>query len=564
MTDNNDELGLAPLDDDELGLSPIADEDAEKPIAPEVSVGAGVRLIPVTCSACKTRMYAGEDQVGLWKRCPDCYRLTEIRAVPPKFILVADDPEAEGGYEIGEPEIDRRRVLQLQAEAKRLADLAAGKIRADLQDLPQGPPPKAGDDTPMLERALNRFLTSREEKEEQQKIDDERARQQSEVEAVKQATREGRLEEYLARSGGDPAADDPAARRNAERQRQFEAGLTPPPLPTPPQPGFSGEAGVLVPPPLPAPPPPPGILEGSESRPSPNPTAPPTGKRARLFAEKNAAEARRKGKPDRMPAFWAPLLAPGARSRMLFLIVCGLLGNSFGEKARAMILQALFDRVPGEAPGYMYNISESAFLVFSFWLGTALSAIWLALLFLFGISLFLETSQGKDRVENWVPFDLDFGCSYLGWSFWILTVAGFPGFLLWQGLSLLFPGSVEVFLPLHYAFQFLCFPILFLCVIESDTFLGKTPRKTVGSLVRAPWLWLRFYAVAALLVGVPLGMLVALFLAGATWADTWIMNSPLYYAVAAVLWTFSGFFVLLYFLRMGRLAWEIEQVSVQQ
>ncbi len=563
MTDRNDELGLAPLDDDDLALAPIPDEEAEKPVAPDVAPRPGLRLIPVICSACKTRMYAGEDQVGLWKRCPDCHRLTEIRAVPPKFLFIADDPEAEGGYEIGEPEVDHRRLLQLKVEAKRLADLAAGKIHENLQDTPAGPPPQAGDDTPLFERILNRFLTSSEEKDEHRESTDRETRLQNEIEAIKKATREGRLEEYLARSAQNPLADDPAVRRAAEKQRLFEAGQSqtppaPPPLPSSVSIQIPSKPLSAQPPP---PPPLPRVLENSNRQTAPNPVVPPTGKRARLFADKKAAENRQKNRPASMPVFWAPLLAPRSRPRMLFLIVAGLLGNSFGEKARAMILQALMDRVPGEAPGYMYDFSESAFLVFSFWLGTALSVIWLALLFLFGISLFLETSKGKDRIENWVPFDLDFGCSYIGWSFWILTIAGFPGFILLEGLSMVLPDSRQILTLILFVLQFLCFPILFLCVIESETFLGPAPRKTFFSLFRAPLLWLRFYAVAIFLVSIPLGILSALFLAGSIWADSELMNSMLYFAVAAVLWTFSGFFVLLYFLRMGRLAWEIEQAS---
>ncbi|MDR1291548.1 MAG: hypothetical protein LBK06_10140, partial [Planctomycetaceae bacterium] len=84
------ELELEPIEDDELELEPIVDDEAAKQIAPDIPFNAGVRMIPVICSACRTRLYAGEDQVGLWKRCPDCYRLTEIRAVAPRFILTAD------------------------------------------------------------------------------------------------------------------------------------------------------------------------------------------------------------------------------------------------------------------------------------------------------------------------------------------------------------------------------------------------------------------------------------------------------------------------------------------
>jgi hypothetical protein len=333
---------------------------------------------------------------------------------------------------------------------------------------------------------------------------------EKEVEAVKKAVREGKLEEYLA------STKDPAARKHAEKQRQFDAATSRP---------------IPVPPPLPN-------LRG---------LTPPA---------HNPPGAYTPGSFNTLK-LWTPLFDSRCRARMLILTACGLLGNFTGEKARSMIWQVLIDKVYAQSPGYSYNLAESGFFFVNFWFGAVLSVIWLTMLFLFGISLFLETASGKDRVDNWVPFDLDFGFSYVGWTLLILFVSGFPGFIVWQGISFFLPDKESQLICVHFGGQFLCFPILFLCVIESDTFFGDFPRKTLTSLRYRPKLWLRLYSTAALLVGLPAMILLGLLFAGTALDEYWIMQSLLYYLAAAILLTFCGYFVLFYFRLLGQAAQEI-------
>jgi hypothetical protein len=253
----------------------------------------------------------------------------------------------------------------------------------------------------------------------------------------------------------------------------------------------------------------------------------------------------------------SPLFDAGCRSRIVILTICGFLGNLTGEKSRSMIWQIVFDRVYGQSAGYSYNLMESGFFVINFWFGAVLSIVWLSMLFLFGISLFLETASGKDRVEHWIPFDLDFGFSYIGWSCLILFVSGFPGFIIWQGTSFFLPDRESMLIILHFIGQFLCFPVLFLCIIESDTFYGNFPRQTLTSLYQHPQLWLQLYAKAIILVGIPIVILVGLLFAGTAWDEHWFMHSLFYYFITAILLTFCGYFVLLYFRLLGKTAWEI-------
>lgn len=575
MEHNDEELRLAPIEEDELRLAPIEDEDAKKPIAPDVPYNTGTRLIPVICSACKTRLYAGEDQVGLWKCCPDCGRLTEIRAVPPKFMLIANDPEAAGGYNIQEPDVSRQDIFQLKAEnQKTFEEHREQQNRKRMEN--RLPPPIFIDQPPIMEGVLNNFLKSREEKVEENALARQQQKIEKETEAVKQAVRNGTLESYLADSknksgrvvdSGTPKPVEDRFPPDTETSPPVISPPLPPPIPPPTSP--LPPALTVFPPPLPpeipsvppdiplaVPPIPPvqsiplPIPAGSEHSVS---SSAPSSSRSRSHSH-----LRSSGSQHRVSdSLWLPLFDARCRSRMIILTVCGLMGNLTGEKARSMIWQIVFDKVYGQSAGYSYNLAESGFFLINFWVGAVLSVIWLAMLFLFGISLFLETASGKDKIEHWIPFDLDFGFSYIGWSCLILLVSGFPGFIVWQGTAFFLPDKESTLIILHFIGQFLCFPVLFLCVIESDTFYGNFPRQTLTSLYRYPLLWLQLYYKAVVLVGIPAMILWGLLFTGTALAEHWFMQSLFYYLIAAILLTFCGYFILLYFRLLGKTAWEI-------
>lgn len=528
MNDDDEELGLAPRDDEEeLSLVPV-DDAAERTIAPELPFTPGMRLIPVNCSACKTRLYAGEEQVGLWKKCPVCDRLNEIHPVPPKFVLVANDPEAAGGYGIGKPEASRKEYFRKLAENRQKTEEFNEALTREKKLNASASPLPSAEQTPLMERMLNSLLKSDEEKTEEETVLLRQQEIENRVEAVKKAAREGKLEEYLALSeNDDPDAADPVARKLAERERQFEAASVPisPPV-------LAETASVSAPP----------VLAPSE------------------FAEPEDddfdEEDFQEESSDRFldSSLWRPLLDKRCRMRMLILLFAGLVGNLFGEKARSMLWQITFDKVYGQSPGYSYNLAESGIFVFSFWLGVVLTIVWIAFLFLFGISLFQETARGKDRVENWIPFDLDFGLSYFGWTLLIFYLSGFPGFILWQGLGFFLPGN---WIWVHFVGQFFCFPVLFLSMIEADMFFGGWPKKVPASLWNRKLLWLRFFGAMAILTGIPAAIIGGLIFAGSAYYEHWIMHTPLYYTVATVLLTFCGFFVLFVFRILGKMARQL-------
>ncbi|MDR1480477.1 MAG: hypothetical protein LBJ00_16210 [Planctomycetaceae bacterium] len=565
MSDKNEEeFELEPIDDDDLELEPIVDDEAAKEIAPDIPFNAGVRMIPVICSACRTRLYAGEDQVGLWKRCPDCYRLTEIRAVAPRFILTADDPEAAGGYGMQNAEVSREDISQLRAKNLDLFETDQQK-RNLARQTDHSPPPVFVDKQPVMEGILNSLLKSQEEKTEEDEITQRENKINNEVEQIKKANREGKLDEYLAGSQNDqPKITDPAERKRLEKQRMFDAAtssslsssLTSSPKlssrPSQNQPHFS---------PPPQPPSKPSTSSTTSPPPLPSSTSSPTAtktlanKRVRsvVVSSSNACEVKMSS-----ISLLSPLFDRRCRARMIILTICGLIGNFTGEKARSMIWQTFIDKVHDQMPGYVYSWAESGIFFVNFWFGVVLSVVWLSMLFLFGISFFDATAGGRDRVDRWVPFNLDFGFSYIGWSLFILFISGYPGFFTWHIFSFFLPESRAVLEVLLYVGQFFCFPILFLCVIESDTFFGNFPRKTLKSLYKRPLLWGWLYGWMLLVVGVPVCILLSLAFIGTAFDEYWFVHSLCYYIIVSVLLTFCGYFVLIYFRLLGAMAWEID------
>ncbi len=547
----DDDYRLAPLDDDDLTLAPITDAEEERPIAPDVSIKSGVKLIPVICTACKTRMYAGENQVGLWKKCPDCYRLTQIPPAEPELVQCADDPDSAAGYELKEPEVGRRETFRMNIDYRTL------QLDDDGANERWMPPKTFEDRPPLMERIFDGLLTTKEEKEEKRKALEQERKIEDEVNAVKKAAREGKLEEHLGRNPGDSlAARLEARRRNAEAAAHGYANPPPPPPRSPLRPG-SDNAHDPLPPPQSKP-----TLKVFKGPRTPREPLSPSAKADALFAALDDAIVDAGGRPQPPPrrqkhGLFTPFFDASSRARMIVFVVTGLIGNFFGEKARSMIWQVLIDRVHEQPAGYVYSYTEQGIFLWSFWVGAVATVVWLTIMFLFGISIFLESAKGKDRVENWVPFNLDFGLSYIGWTVVFLTVSGFPGFVIWQGISLIFPAYEERLIVIHFFAQFLCFPLLFLCVIESDTFWGTWPTKTLESLRSRRRLWFRFYLDAAVLVGIPAAILFGLLVVGTGFSEEWWTQSVLYFLAASVVLTCCGFFPMLYFRRLGNLTADI-------
>ena len=531
----DDDLRLTPLDDDEIGLAPIDDEKDTRPIAPDISVRSGERLIPVTCGICKTRMHAGESQVGLWKRCPDCDTLTEIRAVDPKFMLVADDPEAANGYALVETPLEKRPTFQIGVDYRTVGD---GGVA---QKIPQR---AFNDELPLLDRLFDGLLKPKEEREKEKRVKQRETEMDAEIERIKKASREGRLEETL--QSQRPVEN---AAKKADAAPSHPVSM--PPLPPPPP--LVATASSPYPASPPSPPVVPTLQKAIVTKTSNEKAAP---KEPPSVPKPKEQKSSPPSPPSPPPIL--PKIPPGLYTRLCVLVVCGLVGNFFGEKARLMIWQGLVDRVYGQSPGHVYSSFESMTMAFYFWVGTAPLIVWLALLFLFGINIFLEMARGKKHVERWVGFSLDFGLSYIGWTFLILFLSCYPTYVLWQSAVYLMPAASYSFAVLYFLGQYLVFPILFLSVIETETFLRGFPRRTFDALLHRPWLWLSFYVRALPVVGLPTLLAGTLIFLGSRFEDYWIAQSFFYTIIASLLFTLAGFAVLAYFRLLGQLAWQSE------
>lgn len=144
------ELALPEHEDEELSLAPIEDDDANKIIAPELPFDPAVRWIPVICSACKTRLYAAESQVGMYKLCPECSRKTEIRAVPEKLVVTVEISE-NGGYVIKDPEVTGSQLFNLKVDTSHPSSpgrAGAGPLMLD-------------ENQPALEKLLDNLMTDK-------------------------------------------------------------------------------------------------------------------------------------------------------------------------------------------------------------------------------------------------------------------------------------------------------------------------------------------------------------------------------------------------------------------
>ncbi|MDR2114953.1 MAG: hypothetical protein LBP87_01080 [Planctomycetaceae bacterium] len=70
----------------------------------------GELLVPVVCSLCGTRMYAGENEIGGFKTCPDCGRQTEIKMVS-KSEKIKPVISPNGGYGVNQSELQEKRPV---------------------------------------------------------------------------------------------------------------------------------------------------------------------------------------------------------------------------------------------------------------------------------------------------------------------------------------------------------------------------------------------------------------------------------------------------------------------
>ena len=532
MTD--DEYRLTPIDDEEFKLVPIDDEEEMK-IAPDFPFDTDLRLIPVVCSACKVRMYATEDQVGMWKVCPDCLRKTEIRYVEPEFryTVVLDE---NGGYIVNKPEIESAPKAKIGIDYRTV----------DGYQKPAFIPQRAFDDQqPIIEAFLQNMLESNEEKERKQKELDFEKKVEEEMRLAKKKKDAGFEADPLAKL---LAEKETAAKIRMERidnkavpQPQAKPGIPQPP----PYKDQNAAAGIPVPP----------VKNRSQNKNLPRET--PVDSRDN-YDDYDEATPFWPGFAD----FFNPFFAKSNLKKLTMLFVFGFLANFLLEHAKSLFGQAILDTHP-DGPGHIMSWGEMGSFTGTFIFGGFFGIVAFALVLLFGISMYTETAHGKIKVNRWNVLDVQTAFSYFLWTAFFLWASFYPGvFLIW-GTDTIFPAFGEpeyayYRLSIFFMSPIFTFPILFVSVTETETFFGGWPRKTFMSMVLRPGTWVLFYFCVITVFLIPFAFFAALAYLNLFHNDHPLLQSYMYYIVAAALETvLYCFFPLLYFRFLGRLAWVI-------
>jgi hypothetical protein len=138
-------------------LSLVEFDDApEREVVEEEPFDPDVRLIPIKCLSCDTRFYGSENQIGKYRRCPDCDRLNLVPELEPEYrITVEISPN--GGYIVHDPEITHRPIPRRNADYRVIPYIQRNEaIPEEVYitppvDLPKGPAAEAKPKTPVVE-----------------------------------------------------------------------------------------------------------------------------------------------------------------------------------------------------------------------------------------------------------------------------------------------------------------------------------------------------------------------------------------------------------------------------
>ncbi|MGL6194302.1 MAG: hypothetical protein ACRC2T_05720, partial [Thermoguttaceae bacterium] len=357
MTEDED-YKLAPIEEEsELSLAPINDED-EKKIAPDFPLDTKLRLIPVICSACKTRLYATENQVGMWKVCPDCGRKSEIRYVEPEFRYSVELSE-NGGYIVKEPEIEQKPTFNIDVDYRTVG----GEKEQDFI-----PFRTFNDEQPIGESILQNMLRSKEEKEQIKKSKEFEDHIERESRAAKQ------MKERMGIGHGDPVARRIAEKENAAKMRMERvenkslkqtASVS---VPVPPVRRDTKVAGTQ------------SAKPGVVPVVTPTPVSSGAGSVTADFVD-NEYEIERIPFFPGFKKFFQPFTATINRRKLFVLFVIGFISNLCLEKTKS-ILGEVFLELNDDKAGQVLSFGEMGLFTVSFFFGTFLGIIWAVLILL--------------------------------------------------------------------------------------------------------------------------------------------------------------------------------------
>ena len=522
---------------------------------------SNVRLVPVVCTLCETRMYAPETEIGGWKTCPDCGTKTVVKDVPEEQRILPQSTGSEYG------------VKETPAA--------------------QRPTFRVGVDYRTVEGSL----------------DLEHQRKLQKIKAMEEAQKEARKNP----KGKTPVAVPPKKKVNDGKNEKTEEKpielIVQKPFSPQAIPGAQPDSYDLVPTAprlIPKPPPLPEMLDAEE------PVAVPVGVRPELLVgkvkpdaddsdrpaavenvrmknrrslskTKTAAVTYHRTKPPRFPLtnrLFQPFFCHDFRQLLITTI-------SIGTLPAAALTYAGPEGFNLFKGGIVGAGGESAFwFLILTTCGVVTGSFWISFFVTYLLHFFAGTSDGDDELGLQPEYSYTDGLFLAGRMVLLSAFAALPGYLIWmiahlfvldwQGAELTFdnvfrpisdpilradgemgPGKISFFFVTMCLFShWFFYPLLFLSSNETEE--GGLPydSQTTKSLFTHPSLWSGFYActlpiMAFLACYVYSYFINGIFLESLFWSGLFFVSFLILGSIALVL----------YFRILGRLAWVIESES---
>ncbi len=511
-----------------------------------------VRLVPVVCSLCETRMYAPETDIGKWKTCPDCGTKTEIKDVPQEQRIL---PETSGTeYAVKEPPAAARPTFRVGVDYRNVEGSLDFERRQQLkkkreqEDAKRNPKPSVA--VPPRKKGENS--------------------QDGPIELIEQKPF---APDSVAGAAPDSYDLEPTAARLI-------------PKPPPPPEMLDSEEPVHVPAG-----PRPELLYGKEK------TEPDDSDRTvvltnvrlknrrALSRSETAAQIYHRDRPPRFPfstRLFRPFLYHNFRELFFMTISIGTLPAAALTYAGPEGFELFEGGIVGAG-------GESAFRFLMLTAaGVVTGSFWVSFFVTYLLHFFAATSDGDDELGLKAEFSYVEGLFLAGRLVLITVCAALPGYLIWmaahlfvldlQGAELTFdnifrpvsdpilradgemgPGRVSVFfvtmcLISHWIFQ----PLLFLSSSESEE-PGFRLSNTSKSVFKFPGIWSSFYVHtlpvhAFLACYVYTYFIYGIFLESLFWSGVLFVSFLLLGSLA----------LTIYFRLLGRLAWVVEDAIRQE
>lgn len=139
-----------PVIDDDIPLTLAEfDDEPEQEIVEEEPFNPNVKLVPIECMSCRTRFYASENQIGKYRRCPDCDRLNLVPELEPEYRIEVE-LSPNGGYYVHDPQVSGGLKFRLNVDYRNIPQVQQDRAIPDIYEptLPISPQQPVTPSTP--------------------------------------------------------------------------------------------------------------------------------------------------------------------------------------------------------------------------------------------------------------------------------------------------------------------------------------------------------------------------------------------------------------------------------